>query len=482
MSEAKKSSSAYYIHVAIVILLMFFFKYLPAPAPVTPYGMNILGIFIGLIYGWSLCGLAWPSVLAMVALGLSEYGITESVFALVFGQANLVLMIFGFMVFAPLGESGLTEYMGNKLLSIKFMQGRPLVMIGTLFAGVLVIALTGINGYLLMFFMMTVFLDVFKKLGYQKGDRFIPMFLCGIFMQTAFANLLLPFMPLVVMIYGTAGITDLNNSKYLLFGILFVIIADLVLVALFKILHLNLEPLYNVDYEEMAQKAKEPLNKRQKALLMSVLVFLGGMLIVGLFSSPTGNVVQQFLAKVGVYGVIAIVVVLMMVVKIDGKELLPIHTLTTGVNWNITLLYAMAMTMSTVLTSAETGISSLVIAVISPILATLSEYWFLLLIGAVTLILTNIGNNMVVIFTMVTVVKMMMGAGMAINGALAVAIILFSGLSTGYLLPSASVSASLIFGSEMNTPKSALLQGITVIIVWMLLLALVMVPLGRLLL
>ena len=362
------------------------------------------------------------------------------------------------------------------------MQGRPLVMIGTLFAGVLVIALTGINGYLLMFFMMTVFLDIFKKLGYQKGDRFIPMFLCGIFMQTAFANLLLPFMPLVVMIYGTAGITDLNNSKYLLFGILFVIIADLVLVALFKILHLNLEPLYNVDYEEMAQKAKKPLNKRQKALLMSVMVFLGGMLIVGLFSSPTGNVVQQFLAKVGVYGVIAIVVVLMMVVKIDGKELLPIHTLTTGVNWNITLLYAMAMTMSTVLTSAETGISSLVIAVISPILATLSEYWFLLLIGAVTLILTNIGNNMVVIFTMVTVVKMMMGAGMAINGALAVAIILFSGLSTGYLLPSASVSASLIFGSEMNTPKSALLQGITVIIVWMLLLAFVMVPLGRLLL
>lgn len=113
MSEAKKSSSAYYIHVAIVILLMFFFKYLPAPAPVTPYGMNILGIFIGLIYGWSLCGLAWPSVLAMVALGLSEYGITESVFALVFGQANLVLMIFGFMVFCPLRRKRLDRVYGQ---------------------------------------------------------------------------------------------------------------------------------------------------------------------------------------------------------------------------------------------------------------------------------------------------------------------------------------------------------------------------------
>lgn len=335
MSETKKSPSVYYLHAAVVILLMFFFRYLPAPAPITPYGMNILGIFIGLVYGWSFCSLAWPSVLAMVALGLSEYGITESVFALVFGQANLVLMIFGFMIFAPLGESGLTEYLGNKLLGIKFMQGRPLVMIGTLFAGVLLIALTGINGYLLMFFMMAVFLDVFKKLGYQKGDRFIPMFLCGIFMQTAFANLLLPFMPLVVMIYGTAGITDLNNSRYLLLGILFVVIADLVLVSLFKILRLNLQPLYNIDYEELSQKTKVPLTARQKALLASVFVFLGGMLVVGLFSSATSNIFQQFLAKVGVYGVIASVVVVMLVVKVDGKELLSIDTLTKGVNWNI---------------------------------------------------------------------------------------------------------------------------------------------------
>ena len=124
MSNSK--NSLYYVHVAIVVVLMFLFRYIPAPAPITPYGMHVLGIFIGLVYGWSLCGLAWPSVLALVALGISDYGITETVFASVWGQAGLILMLFGFMLFAPLSESGLTEALGYKLLSIKVIQaGRP---------------------------------------------------------------------------------------------------------------------------------------------------------------------------------------------------------------------------------------------------------------------------------------------------------------------------------------------------------------------
>jgi len=480
MDESRKKSFEY-LHVLIVVLLMFMFGFIPAPAPITAYGMQILGIFIGLVYGWTFCGLAWPSILALIALGLTEYGITETVLSSVYGQANLILMIFGFMVFAPLGESGLTEYLGNKLLSIKFMQGRPLVMIATIYAGVFLIALTGINGYLLMFFLMGIFIDMFKGLGYQKGDRFIPMFLCGMFIQTAFANLFLPFMPFPVMVFGAAGVA-VNGIRYMLFSLIFILFLDMALITLFKIFHLNLKPLQDIDYGEIREKTRQPLSNYQKALLMIVIMFIVLMFIVGIFSAVDGNGLQRILAKIGIYGVIAFVLVVMMIVKIEGKQLLTMETLATGVNWNIVFLYSMALTMSNVLTSADTGISTFVVGITAPILATLSEYWFLLLLGVITLLLTNIGNNVVVIFTMITVIKMMLGANLPINGVLAVAVVLYSGLSTGYLLPAASVSASLIFGCDLCTPKTALLQGVTVILLWILMMALVMIPAGMIIL
>ena len=51
-----------YIHSIIGIIIMFGFGYLPAPEPITPMGMQVLGIFIGLIYLWCLVDLLWPSV------------------------------------------------------------------------------------------------------------------------------------------------------------------------------------------------------------------------------------------------------------------------------------------------------------------------------------------------------------------------------------------------------------------------------------
>ena len=38
-----------FIHVMITVFFMFFFRFIPAPEPITPFGMAIVGIFFGLI-------------------------------------------------------------------------------------------------------------------------------------------------------------------------------------------------------------------------------------------------------------------------------------------------------------------------------------------------------------------------------------------------------------------------------------------------
>lgn len=51
----------YYVNSAICLALMLGFGYLPPLAPITPLGMQILGIFLGMVYGWIFVGIPWPA-------------------------------------------------------------------------------------------------------------------------------------------------------------------------------------------------------------------------------------------------------------------------------------------------------------------------------------------------------------------------------------------------------------------------------------
>ena len=61
----KQNHVVEYIHLAITLAFMFLFRFIPAPAPLTPYGMAVIGVFLGMIYGWitSKRGLDRPSVI-----------------------------------------------------------------------------------------------------------------------------------------------------------------------------------------------------------------------------------------------------------------------------------------------------------------------------------------------------------------------------------------------------------------------------------
>ena len=49
-AKTKNKNTAYYINSAIGVAVMLFFGYLPTFSTVTPMGMKILGIYIGLLY------------------------------------------------------------------------------------------------------------------------------------------------------------------------------------------------------------------------------------------------------------------------------------------------------------------------------------------------------------------------------------------------------------------------------------------------
>ena len=93
----KHGNTKYYINSAICLIIMFGFGYLPPVAPITTLGMQILGIFLGMVYGWIFVEIAWPSLAGLVALTQIGYMSAADVLKASFGESNVVLMFFIFI-------------------------------------------------------------------------------------------------------------------------------------------------------------------------------------------------------------------------------------------------------------------------------------------------------------------------------------------------------------------------------------------------
>ena len=107
-----KLTPAYVINSIITIAIMIGFKYVVTPVePLTPVGVEILGIFLGVVYGWLVVGdIFWPSLFGLVFMGLSDWSTVSGVFKTGFGHNNVMLMLFFFLFTNIISGAGITEY------------------------------------------------------------------------------------------------------------------------------------------------------------------------------------------------------------------------------------------------------------------------------------------------------------------------------------------------------------------------------------
>ena len=123
-----KNKGLYYFHFIVVALLIFGFKYLPAPAPITETGMALLGVFLGAIYGWSTINIIWPSVLAILGMGMA-LGM-PAVLSAGFGSNITWMIVFTYIAMGLLEENHILDVASAYLLTRKFFQGKPWIFYG----------------------------------------------------------------------------------------------------------------------------------------------------------------------------------------------------------------------------------------------------------------------------------------------------------------------------------------------------------------
>lgn len=90
----------YIIKVAVVLFLMFGFGSLPPIPPLEKIGMEVIGIFLGMLFAWMGIGYVWPSILALIFL--NEW-VSKSMCYRVLISLYVLAMILTLFVYVPAG-------------------------------------------------------------------------------------------------------------------------------------------------------------------------------------------------------------------------------------------------------------------------------------------------------------------------------------------------------------------------------------------
>lgn len=131
MSQAKKMNAnvKFYIELAVYLLITFGIGFLPPFGAITPFGMKILGVFIGTIFGWIVFEMVWPSLFALCALGWIGYTSIGEGFASGLSYYMIPMMFACYIVVGAVVDSKAALFIAQWIISRKITIGKPEVIV-----------------------------------------------------------------------------------------------------------------------------------------------------------------------------------------------------------------------------------------------------------------------------------------------------------------------------------------------------------------
>lgn len=457
-----KKDAKYYINAIIGLAIVAIFWNLPPYEPITEVGMKILGLFIGACWLWSTVEMVWPSMMLICGIGLTGYTNIPGALALCLGDDVVWMCIFSMAIVGAITSVGLNDYIVSAMMGNKIINGRPWVFTGV-FLGACMIFCCLVN-YLIGFFLFWAMIEeIAAKFGYKKGDKYIMLLYMGTMVTGMMAANILPFknMPLfVISTLKNMVSIELEYSDYMLVSIP-LSVAYVVGYTLFMrfIMRCDVTNLANINASDF-KKDLPPMNSKQKFMLTYLLVFIGTIIVLSFM--PKTSFLGQLNSKLGVVGIMMCYFVLLSILQFNGKSGLVFSEVSKNIYWDMPILLGSAIGVSDILMSDATGIKTLVSNWLSPIFTGMSPLVFLIAILVLAVILTNIGNNLVVCFVMLPI-AVALSATVAINLQSVVTLLLYAVL-IAYLLPSSCATVAMLFALPLVDEKQWIKYAVPVII------------------
>lgn len=440
-----------YLHACIIVGIMILAHFIPAPAPITPLGIQIIGIFIGMIWGWCTCGMLWPSIIGIIMLGMTDYAASpEAALGMVLTHNTVISMFVAFIVLAYVNNSGLMNVIAQWLVTRKFAAGRPWLFMSFFFTMLMLIA--GVfNGVILIIIAFNFILPVLKDMGYTKEDTLPTYMLLGIALFAGMGTVWPPFLPNSLF---TRGILTTALGGVPLSSFQYFVSIDLPLFACFALYLLMGKFVARVDTQKFVAgtevllakadaEEKTPLSSEQKGAALLLTIFILGLALPAILPAAWAPI--ALLKRFGLIGIsLSLTVALLILESKDGKPLADFaHLVTTGVDWNMFFLTGGIMIIAAALTSEGTGIATAMAMYLVPIVSKAPLIAFVAIIIVALCIFSQFSMNMVLQMVFAPILAPILLAS-GYNPLIAVMAVYF-GTQLAFLAPSGSMMAAMVF-------------------------------------
>lgn len=415
-----KKSALWYLHFAITVLIMICFSFIPTVGEITRYGMQAIGILVGVIYGFATVGTMWAALAGIVALGI--IGVMGQVVASALGTPMIWGVILIQVIMYALAKEGVTKFFANWIISRKVVKGRPWLYSFFVLLGAFIVAIVSPFPALLIFWdIVYATCDNFKQ---PHNCRWSQFMILGVTFSAGLGVVSLPMLTsngiTVFANYQAIAGESMNAVKYVIALVPLMLLSVGIYILLCKfVFKPDITPFKAIDVTIADQSALK-LGRRQVIVMLAMLVLL--LILFAPYLLPAEWGLTAFMSNLGLFGACAVIILALALIKVDGAPLLNIQEAASkNIQWGTVFMVALLMPLGNAISGADSGIMTT---------------------------LTNVSQNLVVIGILMPIVGAMAGEG--VNLA---AMTVLIALATHYavLLPSASFVTGIMFSNENVT-------------------------------
>ena len=476
VNAAAKENKKTYIHVIIMFILGAVTSVLPPFGQITALGMDVLAVFVMLVYGWIFVDLLWISLLGFFLLAMTGAVTVQEAFITCFSNQTVIITIVVISLAAGLNELGIGEAISDFMLSRKFIVGRPWALIVALVALAFVLSLIG-KGMIGCILLWTIVANILNTCGYEDRSPLMSFMLCMLFFGGMIPMYVAPYQPMILMFstfyqIGTE-IVQPFGVYYILGALLYAVVFLLMILIARFVLRIDASK-FNITEEMRLDYASKKPSKVTKVAMVALFGYIA-VLVVPEFL-PAQNAVVAALKKVGILGwsVLYLAIFSLWRDKETGKPILNLQKCFSQIQWSMVMLMGVTLPLGNLLGSAEIGIMATITQYVKPLVGGFGVTGFYIFCFIFLGILTQVLHNMVL---GVVFMPLFGGVGLSMGcNPYVLFFLMFIALNTAYATPAGCGSCGLLYGNTQIKRSHAFLWG-TILIVVTLIVGILMLPL-----
>lgn len=480
-------NSKNYLHLLISVVIFGVIKIFVSPVNgLTTAGVNMLGMFLAIMYMWITIGITWPSWICIVGTSLAGFMTPAQVFSNSFGHWIVPFIICILMINHILNKQGLSNRIAVWFITRRFIEGRPWLLIGMFLFAAMCVGFVMSNLPTAVLF-MTIAESIFCDLGYKKGDRLPTLITVCINVSVALAYGATPIShstPVLVIGFLQSEFDyTVNFFKYMSVGIpLALIFFVLMMLVLRFVFRPDVSGLRNYDLKAKRAEVK-PMETSEK---ISAAIF-ALLILTWLFPAFGGSFapgITAYLNKLGYVIPTIIAMLLMCLIQVKGEPVGDFRKALTAVNWSSVVFVGCIMLLGTGLSDDRVGLPVFMEHVLTPIAQQVSPIFFIGIMIAFLLLLTNFLANAVAVVLVYTismpVILMLVNSGAPDVELYAFAVMIAIVGNYAFLMPTANLATPVIMSTGWLSTKDLIKYSWPFVIIAFMMLFFVGYPLARL--